>query len=230
MIEFSKDGMIRLMSLLVAFVFSVTPAIAEPHLTIDLDSGKVLSRQQAFDPWHPASLTKLMTAYVAFRAIDAGSVSLKSPVKISRNASRQQPSRIGYPAGTVLNLENALTLLVIKSANDIAVAVAESLSGSEGRFVQRMNLEARRLGMSGTRFANSHGLHDKRQVTTAHDLAVLIRALHLEYPQYAKLFAAPLVRAPQRTKDGKIVQRDYASYNLLLERFRGADGFKTGYV
>ncbi len=206
------------------------PLAAAPHLTIDLDSGKVISHQHAFDPWHPASLTKLMTAYVAFRAIQTGEITSEHPVRISKNARRQPPSRMGYRTGTTLTIENALKLLVVKSANDIAVAIGESISGTVPKFAQRMNREAARLRMNSSRFINPHGLHDKRQVTTAHDLALLIRAIHLEYPQYANLFKSPSVLAPKRTKKGKMIRRIYYSYNLLLERFRGADGFKTGFV
>ena len=205
-------------------------AFALPHLSIDLDSGRVLSSKQAFDAWHPASLTKLMTAYVVFRAIDAGEITAQSPVKISRNASRQPPSRIGFGRGSVVTFDNALKLLIIKSANDISVAIAESLSGSTKGFANRMNKEAARLGMKGSRFVNPHGLHDKRQVTTAHDMALLVRAIHKEYPQYADMFKAPSLIAPLRLKSGKYRQKVHFSYNLLLERFRGGDGFKTGFV
>ncbi len=205
-------------------------AFALPHLSIDLDSGRVLSSKQAFDAWHPASLTKLMTAYVVFKAIDAGEITTGSPVKISRNASRQPPSRIGFGRGSVITFDNALKLLIIKSANDISVAIAESLSGSTRAFANRMNREAARLGMKGSRFVNPHGLHDKRQVTTAHDIALLVRAIHKEYPQYAYMFKAPSLMAPQRLKSGNNRQKMHFSYNLLLERFRGGDGFKTGFV
>ncbi len=218
---------------LLAAAFSTlltTTAHPLPHLSIDLDSGRVLSSNQAFDAWHPASLTKLMTAYVIFRAIDAGEITAESPVKISRNASRQPPSRIGFGRGSVVTFDNALKLLIVKSANDISVAIAESLSGSTRGFANRMNREASRLGMKGSRFVNPHGLHDKRQVTTAHDIALLVRAIHKEYPQYAYLFSAPSLMAPRRLKNGKYKQKMHFSYNLLLERFRGGDGFKTGFV
>lgn len=203
---------------------------AAPHLTLDFETGKVLSHRQAFDPWHPASLTKLMTAYSVFRAIQSGEIRSDQTVRISKNARRQPPSRMGYRTGTNMTMENALKLLVIKSANDISVAIAESVSGSVEKFSQRMNRDAARLGMSGSRFVNPHGLHDKRQVTTARDMALLVRALHREYPQYKDLFDTPSVLAPNRTKNGKTIQRIYYSYNLLLERYRGADGFKTGFV
>ncbi len=216
------------------FIFSLiassVPASATPHLSIDLDSGKVLSHQQAFDPWHPASLTKLMTAYVAFKAIQSGEIDSNFAVQFSKLARRQPPSRMGYRPGTTLTIDSALKLLVVKSANDVSVAIAESIAGSVSKFANRMNREASRLGMRNSRFVNPHGLHDKRQITTARDLALLIRAIHLEFPQHASLFRSSRVLAPKRTKKGKVINRIYYSYNLLLERFRGADGFKTGFV
>lgn len=220
---------VPLIALLAGVVLS-TPAIATPHLSIDLDSGRVVSHQQAFDAWYPASLTKLMTAYVVFRALESGEIAADSPVRVSKSARKQPPSRMAYRPGTVLTVENALRLLIIKSANDIAVAIAESVAGSVPRFANRMNREAARLGMTGSRFVNPHGLHDQRQVTTARDLALLVRALHQEFPRYQSMFETPAVLAPQRTKSGQTIQRVHYSYNLLLERYRGADGFKTGFV
>ncbi len=214
------------------FLITLVPAQAQalPSLTIDLESGRVLQAERAFDPWHPASLTKMMTAYTTFRAIADGTVDGSSAVIISREATRQPPSKMGYGVGTTLTLTNAITILLVKSANDVAVALAESVSGSERGFVARMNADAARLGMTGSRFTNPHGLHDPAQVVTARDMALLTRALHREFPQYAPLFAAPSLMAPKQTQSGKTVQRVYFSYNLLLERFQGADGFKTGFV
>jgi D-alanyl-D-alanine carboxypeptidase len=221
--------MLRIVLLLVALLVA-QPLSAAPHVVVDLDSGQVLSQQQAFDPWHPASLTKLMTAYSAFKAITAGTARADQPVRISKNAANQPPSRMGYRVGTAVTLDDALKLLVIKSANDIAVAIAESVSGSVDGFARQMNQDAQSLGMTGSRFVNPHGLHDPRQVTTARDMALLIRAIHLNHPKYKTLFKTPSVMAPGRTKNGKIIQRIYYSYNLLIERYRGADGFKTGFV
>ena len=206
------------------------PVRAVPHLVVDLDSGQILSHQQAFDPWHPASLTKLMTAYSVFKAVQNGAITLEHPVRISKTASRQPPSKMGYPPGTTMTMGNALKLLTIKSANDISVAIAESVSGSIDGFAVKMNRDARALGMVDSRFINPHGLHDRRQVTTARDMGLLVRALHRQYPQYKDLFDSPSVLAPSRTKNGKQIQRIHYSYNLLLERYRGADGFKTGFV
>ena len=216
--------------LLIISLLLITPASAAPHIVVDLDSGRVLSQQQAFDPWYPASLTKLMTAYSAFRAIESGKARSGQAVRISRNAAKQPPSRMGYRIGTTMTLEDALKLLVIKSANDVAVAIAESISGSVAAFSQRMTEDARQLGMTGSRFVNPHGLHDRRQFTNARDMGLLVQAIHRRFPQYKSLFETPSVLAPSRTKKGKEIQRIYYSYNLLLERYRGADGFKTGFV
>ena len=136
-----------IVSLVLTSSFAVSAASSAPHIVVDLDSGQVLSDQQAFDPWHPASLTKLMTAYTVFRAISDGSARADQPVRISRNAAKQPPSRMGYRVGTTMTLENALKLLLIKSANDVSVAIAESVSGSVPRFAQQMTRDAQQLGM-----------------------------------------------------------------------------------
>ena len=202
-----------------------------PELVLDLDSGRVLSHRAAFDPWHPASLTKMMTAWTVFEALRAGAVQPDSPVRISRNARRAPPSRMGYRTGTVMTVETALALVVVKSANDVSVALAEAVSGSVPAFARRMNGEAAKLGMTGSNFVNPHGLHDPRQVVTARDMGLLAMAIHRRHPQRAGLFAAPAVSAPAaRNKQGKRLRRLHFSYNLLLERLRGADGFKTGFV
>ena len=205
-------------------------ALAQPHLLLDLDNGKVLSHQQAFDPWHPASLTKVMTAYVIFEAIRRGEVALDDTVRVSKTAARQPPSKMGYAPGTVLSVESALKLLIVKSANDIAVALAEHVGGSVDGFAAMANAEARRLGMTGSTFANPHGLHDARQVITARDFGILLLTLHRDHARYRDWFSAPGLVAQKRNKQGKLIDRVYYSYNLLLERYRGADGFKTGFV
>jgi len=222
--------MIRVGLALLFFMLCIGRTYALPHMLIDLDNGRVLSHEQAFDPWHPASLTKLMTALVVFRAIESGELSSNDIVRISKAARRQPPSRMGYKVGTTLTVEDALKLLIIKSANDISVALAETVSGSVSQFANRMNIEAQKLGMTSSRFANPHGLHDARQVITVRDLAILLRVLHRSYPQYASWFEASGLLADKFTKKGKRIQRVYYSYNLLLERYRGADGFKTGFV
>ena len=208
------------LSLVLTLVYSGI-AQARPHILIDAKNGTVLSHKQAFDRWHPASLTKMMTAYVAFDAIKAGEITMGSPVRVSKYALSKPPSKMGFPVGTILNFENALKIILVKSANDISVAIAESLSGSEKKFAARMNKTARKLGMTNTNFINPHGLHHPLQYTTARDLGLLARALYRDYPQFAHMLKIPLIRfGNKRLK----------SYNKLLGRFEGTDGIKTGYV
>ncbi|TCD13739.1 D-alanyl-D-alanine carboxypeptidase family protein [Oricola cellulosilytica] len=204
----------------IAFLFSF-PAAAAPVIVVDAASGRVLHSEDAFLRWSPASLTKLMTAYVAFREIESGRLNLKSPVRISTNAAHNPPSHMAYPVGTIITLENALKMIIVKSANDIAVAIGESIAGTEEDFVIRMNQEAHFLGMTDTNFENPNGLHADGQYSTARDLAILTRAIRTQYPQYADLFSIEAIR------DG---ERVYKTYNDLIGRFQGADGMKTGYV
>lgn len=207
--------------LFLGFVSALLPARAAPSIVIDVGSGKVLSHEDAFQRWYPASLSKLMTAYVAFRAVQAGELQLDSPVRISANAVKEPPSKIGYPAGSVLTLDNALKIIMVKSANDIATAIAESVGGSERAFAARMNAEAKRLGMSGSQYVNAHGLFSTEQYTTARDLALLVRAIRRDFPQYAPYFSLEAIQVGDRVMP---------NYNWLIGRFQGADGMKTGYV
>lgn len=196
-------------------------ALAGPFLLMDVDSGRVLVAEDSFKRWYPASLTKLMTAYVAFRAVEAGELRMSSPVRISKNAASEPPSKMGYPPGSVLTLDNALKIIMVKSANDVATAIGESIAGSQSAFAARMNAEARRLGMVDSHFVNAHGLHAPEQYTTARDLALLVRAIRTEFPQYAGYFSIEGLRAGDKV---------LPNYNFLIGRFEGADGMKTGYV
>ena len=197
-------------------------AAQEPaYIVVDAENGAVLLHSQADQPWYPASVTKLMTAYVTFRALKSGRLTATSPVKISANALAQAPSKMGFKVGTVLNVDNALKMMLVKSANDIAVAVAETVGGSERAFVSMMNVEAVRLGMASTHFNNPNGLPDNGQVTTARDLAVLAQAVWVEFPEYREYFRIPAIKA------GKRILR---SPNQLLEHYRGATGMKTGFI
>ncbi|MFC3132471.1 D-alanyl-D-alanine carboxypeptidase family protein [Microbaculum marinum] len=221
----ARRGLVAtLSSALVALVIlAILPSHgrAGPALVFDTRTGEVLHSYGAFTPWHPASLTKLMTAYVSFQAIRQGSVSLQTPVRISANALAQPPSKMGFAVGTEISLEYALRILMVKSANDIAVAVAETVGGSEPAFISMMNNTARRLGMTDTYYVNPHGLHDPQQRTTARDLAFLTRALIRDFPQYQGFFELASIQV------GQSVLRNH---NKLIGRFRGADGMKTGYV
>ncbi|WP_354670526.1 D-alanyl-D-alanine carboxypeptidase family protein [Aquibium sp. ELW1220] len=204
-----------------ALVAAASPAAAGPSLVVDLDGGRVLSQQDAFQRWYPASLTKMLTAYVAFRAVAAGEVTLSSPVRITKNAAKEPPSKMGYPVGSVMTLDSALKIIMVKSANDVATAIGESIAGSEKGFAARMNAESRRLGMTGSHWVNAHGLHHEGQYTTAHDLAVLAAAIRRDFPDHASYFKL------EGIVDGK---SKMTNHNDLIGRFEGADGMKTGYT
>ncbi len=206
---------------LFAIVVAVRPAAAGPALLFDASDGKVLYAEEMDDQWHPASLTKIMTAYMAFKAIKAGKLHLDDKVICSDLANKQPPSKIGLPVGGEMTVELALQALIIKSANDVAVMLAEKISGNEPQFVADMNATARDLGMTRTTFANPNGLPAFNQVTTARDLAKLARAVSAEFPQYAPYWAMTQMRI------GKI---RLASHNGLLKTFEGADGLKTGFI
>lgn len=197
------------------------PALANPMVLFDLNSGKVLQHQDAFKRWYPASLSKLMTAYVTFRAIAAGEVQLDSPIKVTKHSAGEPPSKMGFKPGSVMRLDNALKMMLVKSANDIAMAVGENIGGSQAGFAIRMNAEAARLGMTGTHFVNPNGLFSPDQYTTARDLALLVMAIRKEFPQYAPWFSI----------EGLAVgKKAIPNYNLLIGRYPGADGMKTGFV
>lgn len=210
-----------LLGLAAATVLGAAPASANPAMLFDVNSGAVIEHQDAFKRWHPASLTKLMTAYTAFRAVQAGELALNSPIKISKKAAAFPPAKMGYKPGSVLTLDNALKIIMVKSANDVAAAIGENVGGTPEAFAARMNAEAKRLGMSGSHWVNANGLHDPEQYTTARDLAILVRAIRLEYPQYAAYFDIEGIIA------GKAKLKNF---NPLVGRFPGTDGMKTGFV
>lgn len=211
----------RLIILVACVLAMAVPALAMPQLLLDSRTGEVLFENEAGQPWHPASLTKLMTALVTFEAIKTGRVTLDTPVIISANALSAPPAKIGAPVGTAYRLEDALYLMIVKSANDIATAVAETIGGDEGRFVGEMNALANRLGMSATHYVNANGLDEPDQVTSARDLAVLAMTIRQFYPEYASMFATESVR---------LGKARLHSQNNLLTHFVGATGMKTGYI
>jgi D-alanyl-D-alanine carboxypeptidase len=208
---------------LAAVVAAAPTARAEPpaYILVDADRDAVLADQGADQLWYPASLSKLMTAYVTFSAMQAGRLKPTSPVTISKNALDQPPAKMGFKVGTVMTLDNALKMLMVKSANDIAVAVAETVGGRESVFVRTMNDTAARLGMASTHYNNPHGLPDPGQVTTARDLAVLAEAIWTDFPEYRQYLGIAAI------KSGKKV---LPSGNQLLERYRGTNGMKTGFI
>lgn len=197
------------------------PALAGPALLVDADSGRVIFAEQATDPWYPASVTKLMTTYLVLREIQLGRMSLDTPLSVSANAARVQPSKMGFKPGTVVTVDNVLKMMLVKSANDLAVVLAEAVGGSVEGFAALMNAEARRLGMHGSYFVNPHGLPDPRQRVTARDLALLARALLNDFPQYRPYFGIGGVQLGKRV---------FENTNGLIGRYPGASGMKTGFI
>lgn len=200
---------------------AITRADATPSIVIDVPSGQVLAQEQATASWYPASLTKLMTVYVALDAARAGRITLDTPLMMSPRACRMAPSKMGFKAGAEVTLQNALVMLMVKSANDIAVAIAEGVSGSVEAFAEDMNRASAALGMHESHWVNPNGLPDSRQVTSARDLAVLGRALFLQFPEYAGLYNIGAMQLGSRI---------VPTHNGLLGRYPGADGMKTGFT
>lgn len=192
-----------------------------PELVVDVGTGQVIYADEATRPWYPASTTKMMTAYVALRAVKAGLLKLETPLVASSRASGQKPSKIGIRPGQEITLDNALKILMVKSANDLAVVIAEGVGGSVPNFAQMMNNEARRIGMRETNFVNPHGFHDPAHYTTARDLAILARTMLIEFPEYRGYWSIGAVRL------GNKVMKNT---NGLIGRYPGAEGFKTGFV
>ncbi|UHS59172.1 D-alanyl-D-alanine carboxypeptidase [Agrobacterium vaccinii] len=214
--------LVKTTAAILAGVLTMTSvAHANPKMVIDVRTGKVISHQEAFRKWYPASLTKLMTAYLAFSAMKSGKLSPQTEVVMSKKAADQPASKMYFKPGSKLTLDSALKLLLIKSANDVAVAIAETVGGTTENFVAQMNAQAARLGMTSTRYVNPNGLPGKGQYTTARDLAVLALLLKREFPEYAGYFSL------EGVSTGK---KNYANYNMLVGRFQGADGMKTGFI
>jgi D-alanyl-D-alanine carboxypeptidase len=198
-----------------------TRAQAEAQLLIEASTGKVLRAENATYPWYPASLTKLMTTYTTLRAIKEGRVSMNTLLTVSRNAAAMPPTHMGFKVGTRVTIDNALKMLLVKSANDMAVAIAEGIGGSIAGFADMMNANARRLGMTQSNFVNPNGLPAENHVTSARDLAILARALITEFPEYDYLWHIHAIQYGNRIMH---------NYNTLLDRYPGADGMKTGFI
>lgn len=190
-------------------------------LVMDADTGVILSSRYADSPRHPASLAKMMTLLLVFDALERGDLKLKDRIYISKTAAAQQPSKLGLPIGSTIRVEDAVLSLVTKSANDIAVAVAEHIGGTESRFALQMTRRAQDIGMTRTTFKNASGLPDSRQVTTARDMAKLASYILNRYPHYYGYFSTRTF-----TYQGKT----YRNHNRLMESYKGMDGFKTGYI
>ncbi|PCI05719.1 MAG: D-alanyl-D-alanine carboxypeptidase [Hyphomicrobiales bacterium] len=213
---------VRVLILLAVLMVAGMPAsIAGPYLVIDADTKLVISHEDAHRRWAPASLTKMMTAYVTFSAIRLQHLSFKSPVTMTARAIIEPPSKMGYPPGTVFTIDQAIKIILVKSANDVAMALGEAVGGSEEKFVALMNSHARRLGMTNTNFANPNGLPDDTQYTSAVDMARLTLAIQKDFPQHAHYFKIPGLKSGRRR---------LRNYNRLLTRFKGTTGMKTGFV
>ena len=204
-----------------AVLMASSGASAGPALVFEPYNGTVFYAEDPDAQWFPASLTKLMTAYVAFQALKAGTVTPDTKLICSKEATEQAPSKLWLKVGESITLDVALKVLIVESANDVAVMIAEGVAGSQEAFVQRMNETAQHLGMTRTNFANVNGLPDERQVTTARDLAKLARAIIIEFPEHADLFTTIQVQV------GKQIMR---THNGLLVSLPGADGMKTGFI
>ncbi|MFT3671987.1 serine hydrolase [Aestuariivirga sp.] len=218
----------RLIALLLSLAFGIaivlTPAEAAGKfaaLTVDARTGKILYDNDSNGLRHPASLTKMMTLYIIFEELKAKRITLQTPIRMSARAAGMAPSKMGIKPGGTLTVQQAIYSLVIKSANDVAAAVAENLGGSESAFAKRMTTTARRLGMTKTTYVNASGLPNPRQITTARDQATLGLRLMRDFPQYY-----PYFRATQFVFNGKVVK----THNRLLGRYNGTDGIKTGYI
>lgn len=190
-------------------------------VVMDMESGEILRSRNADKKLYPASLTKMMTLYLVFEAIEDGRLSLDQNVPISRTAARQPPSKLGLRSGKSIVLRHAITACATKSANDAAVVLAEAVGGSVKNFAAMMNAKARELGMRNTRFKNPHGLTKKGQLSTARDMAVLSRRLFLDHPAHYHFF---------KRKSFRYGGRKFRATNKLLGKYKGADGIKTGYT
>jgi D-alanyl-D-alanine carboxypeptidase len=202
-------------------VIGGTRASAEALLLIEVESGKVLFAENATYPWYPASITKLMTAYVVLHTVKEGRLTLDSLLPVSQFASVQKPAKMGLPPGSQITVDNAMKMLMVRSANDVAIVLAEGVSGSVENFADAMNFAARRLGMTQSSFVNPNGMPAEDQISSARDLAILARALLLEFPEYDYYWRVPAIRFGPKTTQ---------NYNKLLGRYPGTDGMKTGFI
>jgi len=219
---------LQLKTLLSSVLFAAALAVAAPRaanaealLLVEADSGKVLQAENATYPWYPASVTKLMTAYVTLKAVKEGRITLDTLFTVSPTAASQSPSKMGFRPGTQVTVDNALKMMLVKSANDMAVLLAEGVGGSIDGFSEMMNDNAKRLGMTQTSYVNPNGLPADGQITSARDLAILARAIIHDLPEYEYFVHIPSIRYGRRVTQ---------NFNKLIGRYPGADGFKTGFI
>jgi D-alanyl-D-alanine carboxypeptidase len=206
-----------------AVAASASPAFAAKYasIVVDLDSAKVLHQKQADEPRYPASLTKVMTLYMVFEALDAGTLKLNERIPVSKFAAKQQPSKLGLKAGGTIKVEDGIRALVTKSANDVAVVFAEKLGGSESKFATKMTAKAKALGLEHTTFKNASGLPNAAQKTTARDMAKLAEAVFRDHKDRYNYFSLNTFTWNKRR---------YENHNTLLKKVKGVDGIKTGFT
>lgn len=190
-------------------------------IVVDARTGQVQSAAHADEMRHPASLTKMMTLYMLFEAMREGRLTLSTPIRVSAEAASRPPSKLGIPAGGSLSAESAILALITRSANDIAAAVGEALSGDEDAFARAMTQRARSLGMTRTTFRNASGLPDPEQLTTARDMALLGRRLIADFPDQYRYFGTQFFAHGNRM---------IRNHNGMLRDYPGADGIKTGFI
>jgi D-alanyl-D-alanine carboxypeptidase len=212
---------ITIIAAIAAAMAFAAKASAGPALLFDASDGTILYAEDQDNQWYPASVTKIMTAYVVFEAIKDGKLTLETKIICSAHANSQPPTKMGLAIGAQISVEAALHALILSSANDAAVVLAEAVAGSHEEFVERMNTVAARLGMTRTKFVNANGLPAPDQVTTARDLGKLARAVVRDYPDYARLWS---------TVETQIDKHHVHTHNGLLVSFKGADGMKTGFT
>ncbi|MDO9607976.1 MAG: D-alanyl-D-alanine carboxypeptidase [Brevundimonas sp.] len=228
MIAFFRRGLFAVLALSLVLGANVRPIEAQSQensryaaIVIDAASGEVLFSRHADSRRYPASLTKMMTLYLAFEALSQGKVRADDVLTISPYAASRPPSKLGLSAGQTITLDDAMRATAVRSANDMAVAIAEHIGGSETRFASQMTAKAQQLGMTQTRYFTANGLPDARQTTSAHDQAILARAIMRDFPQYYSYFGL---------HDWAYNGRNYRNTNGLLPTGNGYDGMKTGYT
>lgn len=190
-------------------------------IVIDVATGRVLHHSNADRPAHPASLTKMMTLYMLFDALKTNKVQLDTKLRVSKKASNQAPSKLNLKPNSTITVEQAIQAMIVKSANDVAMVVAENLSGTADEFCKQMTQRAQTLGMTNTVFKNPNGLPNKKQISTAYDMALLARHLILDFPEQYSYFAM---------REFKYKNATIRGHNRFLDRYQGADGLKTGFT
>ena len=214
-------GALLAVALCVGFGDAASATAGYASIVVDAQSGRVIHATNSDTRNFPASLTKMMTLYMVFEALESGRWTLNTLLKVSRRAARQPASRLGLEAGETITTRNAILALVTKSANDVATVVAENMSGTERRFALEMTAAARKLGMSRTTFRNASGLPHRGQMSTARDMARLARALLYRHARNYHYFS---------TAEFSYAGQTYSNHNKLLVTYEGVDGIKTGYI